>query len=74
MNTKAQVNIFGVIAFLIVFTILFALVFAPFGNVASDVSIGSVQGTGMPAFVVNYWSLILFFGFIISFGWKVFAG
>jgi len=74
MNTKGQTNIFGVIAFLIVFTILFALVFAPFGNVASDVSIGSVQGTGMVAFLVNYWSLIMFFCFIIAFGWKVYAG
>ena len=74
MNTKGQINIFGVIAFLIVFIILFATVFAPFGNVASDVSIGSVQGTGIVAFMVNYWSLILFFGFIVSFGWKIFAG
>lgn len=74
MNTKAQVNIFGVIAFLIVFTILFALVFAPFMNVGSDVSINSVRGTGVVAFLVNYWSIIVFLCFIIAFGWKIYAG
>jgi len=74
MNTKGQTNIFGVIAFLIVFTILFALVFAPFMNVGSDVSINSVRGTGIVAFLVNYWSIIVFFCFIIAFGWKIYAG
>jgi hypothetical protein len=74
MNTKGQTNIFGVIAFLIVFTILFALVFAPFANVGSDISINSVQGTGVVAFMVNYWSIIVFMCFIIAFAWKIYAG
>jgi hypothetical protein len=74
MNTKGQTNIFGVIAFLIVFAILFALVFAPFINAGSDVSIDSVRGTGVVAFMVNYLSIIVFMCFIIAFGWKIFAG
>lgn len=71
---KSQVSVFGIIAFLIVFFILFVYVFAPFANVASDVSIDNVRGTGMVAFVVNYWSFLLFIGFVIAFAWKLYAG
>ena len=76
MNKKAQTSIFGVIAFLIVFTVLFALVFAPFMNVASDVSIDSARanGGGLVAFMVNYWAFIVFLCFIIAMGWKAYAG
>jgi TRAP-type mannitol/chloroaromatic compound transport system permease small subunit len=74
--SKGQVSIFGVIAFLIVFVILFALVFAPFMNVASDISSQSASenGGGIVAFVVSYWSFIVFLCFIIAFGWKIYAG
>lgn len=74
MNRKAQTSIFGVIAFLIVFAILFGLVFAPFMNVASDVSVGHPGGVGMVGFLLNYWSFIVFLCFIIAFGWKIYAG
>jgi hypothetical protein len=68
------VSIFGIIAFLIVFFILFVYVFAPFGNVASDVSTDSVRGLGLVSFVVGYWSIILFIGFVVAFGWKLYGG
>ena len=74
MNNKAQVSIFGVIAFLIVFFILFITVFAPFMNVASDVSVGHEGGTGMVGFMINYWGFIVLLCFIIAFGWKIYAG
>ena len=74
MNVKGQTNIFGVIAFLIVFTILFALVFTPFMNVASDVSVGHDGGTGLVGFLFNYWGFIVFLCFIVAFGWKIYAG
>jgi F0F1-type ATP synthase membrane subunit b/b' len=74
LNTKAQVSIFGVIAFLIVFFILYVLVFAPFMNVASDVSIGHDGVDGMVGFMVNYWAFIVFLCFIMAFGWKIYAG
>jgi hypothetical protein len=74
MNRGGQVSVFGIIAFLIVFFILFVYVFAPFANVASDVSVDSVQGMGLVSFVVGYWGFILFLCFIIAFGWKLYAG
>jgi hypothetical protein len=71
---KGQVSIFGVIAFLIVFTILYALVLSPFMNVASDVSVGHSGGTGLVGFLFNYWSFVVLLCFIIAFGWKIYAG
>ena len=74
MNSKGQVSIFGVVAFLIVFFILYVLVFAPFANVASDVSIGHDGVTGIVGFMVNYWSVIIILCFMIVFAWKAFSG
>jgi hypothetical protein len=71
---KGQVSIFGVIAFLIVFTILYSLVLAPFMNVASDVSVGHPGGTGLVGFLFNYWGFVVLLCFIIAFGWKIYAG
>jgi hypothetical protein len=72
--SKGQVSIFGVIAFLIVFFILLVTVIIPFANVGSDVSIGHDGVEGGVAVLVNYWGFWIFLGFIIAFGWKVYAG
>jgi hypothetical protein len=74
LSTKGQVSIFGIIAFLIVFFILFVYVFAPFANVASDVSIDNVRGYGAVSFIVGFWAFILFIGFLVAFSWKMYSG
>lgn len=74
MNSRGQMSIFGVIAFLIVFFILYVTVIAPFSNVASDVSVGHDGGTGLPGFLFNYWGFIVFLCFVVAFGWKIYAG
>lgn len=71
---KGQVNIFGVIAFLIVFFVLLVYVFIPFANVGSDVSVGHSGVTGLVGFVVNYWGFIIVLCFLVAFAWKMYAG
>lgn len=72
--SRSQVSIFGIVAFLIVFAVLFVYVFAPFAMVASDVSVGHAGVDGVVGFVVAYWSWLIFLLFIIAFAWKMYAG
>jgi len=71
---KGQVSIFGVIAFLIVFAIIYAIALAPFMNVASDVSVGHAGGEGLVGFLFNYWGFVVLLIFLVAFGWKIYAG
>lgn len=75
LGSKGQTaNIFGVMAIIAVFVIIFMFGLAPFQNIASDMIVNDTHPTGLLGMFLGNLALFTFFGFLAWLFYRMFSG